>query len=65
MPFCLMSGLNVTETSSVLTLGPIRSALRYSELLLNDGVTVHGPVAVELEPYRMFAQLGSFDVSTA
>ena len=49
----------------MLTPGPIRFAVRYSELLCKDGDTVHGPVAVELEPYLVFAQLGSLDVSTA
>ena len=60
-----MSGLKITETPSVLTLGPTRFAVKYSELLCRDGVTVQGPVAVELEPYRIFAQLGSLDVSAA
>ena len=60
-----MSGSNVTETLPVPTLGPARYALKYSELLCRDGVTVQGPVAVEFEPYWMFAQLGSLDVSTA
>ncbi len=60
-----MSGLKITETSLALTLGSLRFAVRYRELLLPDGVIVQGPVDVALDGDLLSAQVGSFRLCTA
>jgi len=61
-----MSGSNSTETAEVVVPDPvIFAAIRYSELLEADGVTVQGPVAVDSERKPMFAHAGSLRLFTA
>ena len=60
-----MSGLKTTEAESGPMFGPVRLAVRYCELVLPDGVTVHGPVTVELAPYWVLIQAGSLSAGTA
>ena len=54
-----MSGLKTTETFFESALPPVRSAVRYLELLLKDGVVFQGPVTVESDGVLVLAQAGS------
>lgn len=60
-----MSGWNTTEAELESTFGPAKFAVKYSELLVPDGVTVHCPVAVAFDPSWLTEQAGSSRADTA
>ena len=60
-----MSGLKTTETFFEFALAPVRSAVRYLELLLKEGVTFQGPVYVESDGVLVLAHFGSFRSDSA
>ena len=60
-----MSGKKVTDADSAFTPGPVRFMDKYSESLRPDGITVHCPVAVALEPNVGTEQAGSSKLETA